>query len=363
MSPTTTAPVPTIEDKPPGNPSDDEQTCPRARADVAAMPTDRLEATLLTLAQHLATGTYELLVLVGEVDARGIWAAWGTLSCAAWLADVSDIDIGTARRQVRVARALRDHPVLDAAMRGGDVSYAKARVLISTLDATNAEALVAIARVTPAGRLGAAIAAWTQAHDDQDVIAQRQHDARSMSWRTDPDGTVVITARLTPEAAGQLCAVVDTNVTRSDVPAGTTLAQQRADALVTAVTSGGGDFTAEVVVHVREDGNTLTDGTPLADHAVTTMLPDAFVSLLVHDSQRQPVDASPRRRFPTRRQRRVIDETNPECAQPGCHARAFLEYDHVRPFSHGGATVIANLQRLCGPHNRAKNPRTPGHGS
>lgn len=43
---------------------------------------------------------------------------------------------------------------------------------------------------------------------------------------------------------------------------------------------------ADVNVHVSEDGNTLTDGTPLADHAVTTLLPDAFVSLLIYDSRR-----------------------------------------------------------------------------
>lgn len=117
---------------------------------------------------------------------------------------------------------------------------------------------------------------------------------------------------------------------------------------------------AEVVVHVTQDGNHLADGTPLADHTVAAMLPDAFVSLLMHDAERQPVDASPRRRFPTRRQRRIIDERSPECAHPGCHATAFLQYDHIDPYTAGGPTVIANLRRLCGPHNRARNAPTPG---
>ena len=87
------------------------------------------------------------------------------------------------------------------------------------------------------------------------------------------------------------------------------------------------------------------------------MLPDAFVSLLMHDTKRQPIDASPRRRFPTRRQARVIDERHHECAQPGCTARHFLQHDHIQPYPQGGPTVLDNLQRLCGPHNRAKNPR------
>ena len=74
------------------------------------------------------------------------------------------------------------------------------------------------------------------------------------------------------------------------------LSQQRADALVTVVTHpGAGTVDAEVVVHVAHDGNFLADG-----------------------------------------------------------ARTFLEYDHKQPYPLGGPTILSNLQRLCGPHNRAK---------
>jgi hypothetical protein len=333
------------------------------RERVAAMAPGRLEAEVAALSQRLAAGTYELLVLVGEVDARGSWAVWGALSCAAWLADIADIEVCTARTQVRVAKAMRDHPALDAAMRSGVVSYAKARVLAACLTVDNADALLAIAERTPAGRLGAAVAAWSQRHEDAHVIEARQQEARSVSWRTEPDGMVTITSRLTPVEAGAVCAQIDTRVMRADAPAGASLAQQRADAFVATLT-GGGPVTAELVVHVRADGNTLADGTPLSDHAVAQLLPEAFVSLLIHDGQRQPIDASPRRRFPTRRQRRVLDQLQGQCQHPGCHATAFLQYDHIKPYTQDGPTVIANLQRLCGPHNRARHepagaPRAP----
>ncbi len=325
---------------------------PRER--LAGLDDRELATELTALAKRLSAGTYELLVLVGEVDARGTWALWGALSCAAWLAEVGEVEMVTAHNQVRVARALRIHPALDQAMAHGEVSYAKARVLVPYLDADNAVELVALAEHTPAARLGAAIAARSLRHDDPEVIAERQHQARSVSWRTDGDGTVVITARLTPQNAGRVCAVLDQQVMQADAAQGASLCQQRADAFVGCVTAGGGAVDSEVVVHVRIDGNTLEDGTPLADHAVTAMLPEAFVSLLMTDAERQPIDASPRRRFPTRRQRRVIDARHPECAHPGCHARAFLQCDHVHPYIDGGPTIIANLQRLCGPHNRAK---------
>ena len=342
----------------------------RAADAVADAPVSQLETQLVSLARQLAAGTYELLVLVGELDTRGAYARSGALTCSAWLADVCDIDVSTARTQVRVARALRQWPLLDTAVRDGDVSYAKARVLVPHLTDHNVGPLVDLAMVTPAGRLGAAIAAWSQRHEDSEAIEARQHDARTMSWRTEGDGMVTITARLPPAQAGAVCAVIDQHVTVTSAPAGASGPQQRADALVAVVTGdggrdgagmgragGGGTVTTEVVIHVRADGNTLSDGTPLSDHAIAGLLPDAFISLLFLDNQRYPIDASPRRRSPTRRQRRVLDERSPECEHPGCHARAFLDYDHIRRYIDGGSTTLDNLRRLCGPHNRAREPQ------
>lgn len=360
----------------------DRLTRPRAsRLTVGELPSEQLEAELVDLVGTLATGTYELLVLVGEYDARGIWALHGALSCARWLANLCDIEVCTARTHVRVARAMREFPELDFAMHNGDLSYAKARALVPWLTAANVNDLIAIAATTAAGRLGWAIAAWAHQTDNHDLINKHQRGARSCTWRVEADGTVTITARLTPAAAGAVCAVIDAQVTRAqsmrasvpndvpdgehttvdDAPAGApdphlTLAQQRADALVTVMTHGGASSVdAEVVVHVTAEGNSLADGTPLTDNTVASMLPEAFVSLLMLDAKQRPIDASPRRRFPTPRQRRVIDARNDQCQHPGCGSRDFLQYDHIHPYNAGGPTIIDNLQKLCGPHNRLKN--------
>ena len=237
----------------------------------------------------------------------------------------------------------------------GDLSYAKARVLVPHLTVANATELVVLAERTPAGQLGAAIAAWGQRNEDPDDREARHREERSVSWRCDPDGMVTITARLAPADAAKVCSVVDQRVTASRAPAGATLRQQRADAFVTTVSTGhGSGVAAEMVIHVRGDANTLADGTPISDHAVADLLPDGFVSLLIKDAHGHPIDASPRRRTPTRRQRRVIDERSPECSHPGCGARAFLQYDHIEPYAQGGPTEIDNLRRLCGPHNRGR---------
>jgi Domain of unknown function (DUF222) len=332
---------------------------------VADLPAERLEATIVGLARRLSAGTYELLVLVGELDRRGTWARWGALSCAAWLAEACDIEAATARTQVRVARAIREFPALDAAMADGDVSYAKARVLVPHLTHTNVEVLVGLASATPAGRLGQAIAAWSAGHEDPADIERRHLNERSVTWRVEADGMVVTTIRQPPADAAVLHAALDHHVRtrrhpRDTAPAGAsaarpTLRQQRSEALLALLTTGSRKPTTEIVVHIRGDEPALlADGTPLNNHAVTALLPDAFVSLLLHDTHRYPIDASPRRRHPTRRQRRVNDERHPHCALDGCRCTEFLQHDHDKPYTRGGPTVLANLQKLCGPHNRAK---------
>lgn len=343
-----------------------------------------LPTQIASLSQQLASGTYELLVLIARADAEHTWETSGSLSCAAWLAELCAIELSTARNQLRVARAMIQYPELDSAMARGDICYAKARIMAPHLSPESINQLVDLASNTSVGRLSKAIAAWTLRNEDPDTIERRQRHARSVTWHTEPDGMIVVTARLQPSQGARVCAAITAAVqagakigssedsvnqpsdddNQTDAPAGAhqrqrrpTLAQQRADALLTLATDGGSSTVHEVVVHVDVDGNHLADGTPLSDNAVARLLPSSFVSLLMHDSARQPIDASPRRRFPTRRQKRVVDARHSQCAQQGCNATSFLQYDHKDPYASGGPTVIDNLQRLCGPHNRQKNPR------
>ena len=269
------------------------------------------------------------------------------------------MDVGTARSWVRVARAMRRHPALAEAMAQCRVSYGKARVVVPYLaemapDDPRVGEVVDLAASHPAAGLGRAIAAWAVRNEDPDETDERHHREQRLSWRTDFDGMVTGTFRLPPLEAGKLIAQIDRRVMSDRAPTGASLAHRRATALVGLATDGGGRLDAELVIHVDENGCHLADGTPIPDHAVAGLIDQAFISLLVHDNDRQPIDASPRRRHPTRRQKRVLDARQAECAEPGCTARALLQYDHIVPYPKGGPTILTNLQRLCGPHNRAK---------
>jgi hypothetical protein len=85
---------------------------PSAAPPPGPVPLERLEAQLCEVAGHLAAATCQFLVLLAEFDARRGWASWEANSCAAWLSWKCQMSSGTAREHVRVARALRDLPLI-----------------------------------------------------------------------------------------------------------------------------------------------------------------------------------------------------------------------------------------------------------
>ncbi len=135
-----------------------------------------------------------------------------------------------------------------------------------------------------------------------------------------------------------------------------TMAQQRSDAFLALFLGLGVELTTEIVVHVRADGNTFDDGTPLTDRAVTRRLDTAFIRLLTHDASQRPINASSRRRHPTTRQKRVVMAThNHECVD--CQATDLLELDHNPPYHVSRRTITDELEPRCAPCHRARHRR------
>jgi len=78
------------------------------------VPLERLEAQICELAGHLTAATCRFLILLADFDARRGWASWEMNSCAQWLSWKCQMSSGAAREHVRVARALRDLPVMSS---------------------------------------------------------------------------------------------------------------------------------------------------------------------------------------------------------------------------------------------------------
>ena len=135
-----------------------------------------------------------------------------------------------------------------------------------------------------------------------------------------------------------------------------TLAQQRADAFTVLFLQRRIALTTEVVIHVRGDGNTFDDGTPITANAIARQLDQAFIRLLIHDAEGHPINATNRRRHPTTRQRRLVLEAHGyRCVD--CGASDLLELDHNPSFQQTGHTVTSELEPRCAPCHGARHRR------
>jgi len=250
----------------------------------------------------------------------------GSPTPAHWLAIIADVEACTTREWIRIGHKLVELPAIADAFKARPISYSKVRTLTRLATPDNEHELLHIATTTTAAELGRALAAWLHRNSSDEDLAdyhQQQRSVRrlSMTVRTAPDGMVSFSVRLPPLLAGILITFLTTWVMRTRPAPPTkkgnstgewpTVAQQHADALSALVTEGAGTIDTEVVVHVRGDGNTLDDGTPLPDSVVSDLFPTAFISALVHDAKGNPIDATNRRRHPNRRQKPPRQRTRP----------------------------------------------------
>src|SRR6516162_10529748 len=171
-------------------------------ADVAAspveppgMPLERLEAQICELAGHLAAATCRFLVLLGDFDARQGWASWEMSSCAQWLSWKCQLSSGTAREHVRVARALRDLPVIRARFAAARLSYAKVRALTRIATPATEADLAELAGPMTANQLERFARAHRQVTQAGDAEARIR---RRLVWRFEEDGSLSGTFRLPP---------------------------------------------------------------------------------------------------------------------------------------------------------------------
>ena len=161
----------------------------------APVPLERVEAQICELAGHLAAATCRFLVLLGDFDARRGWASWEMTSCAAWLSWKCQMSSGTAREQVRVARALRDLPVIRAEFGAGRLSYAKVRALTRIATPETEAGLAELAGPMTGNQLERFARAHRRVSSADDAAARVR---RRLAWRFEDDGSLSGTFRLPP---------------------------------------------------------------------------------------------------------------------------------------------------------------------
>ena len=326
--------------------------------------TGPLSKELLEVADVWARSQHQLVVLAARFAASAEWVRTGSPTAAHWLATAADVEVCTAREWVRIGAKLLGLPAIAAAFAAGTISYSKVRALTRIATVENESELVGLALKVPAGDLRRVLAAWTTRTSDPDELAAHQRRQRSVRWRQEPDGMVTFWLRLPPWVAGTLIAWLTSWVmtrrrvlTRSELGASAeafpSVVQQHADAIEALVDNDGTGADTEVVLHVRGDGCTLDDGTPIAGTYVEEIAPASFLRALVHDADGRPINASGRQRHPSTRQKRVVKERDRVCID--CGSTDLLEFDHNPAYETTGRTIVDELQLRCATCHRERH--------
>jgi hypothetical protein len=338
------------------------------------LPLDQLQDEIATLASHIYAGTCRWLELVGELDRRGGFTEFGCGSCAEWLAWRCALAPRAAREHVRVARRLRELPLIHAAFAGGELSYAKVRALTRVADEDTEEELLTLARHMTASQLERAVRAYRRVTADE---AQALEDAAHLGYCWDEDGSLVIRGRLTPEdgalflraleAARDLLNERAWEDERGSAeprrparrPTNAEAFAAMADLAVNSATDGrAGGERYQLVVHVDETAVTgddgacaLEDGPALAPETARRLACDASIVEL-RERDGEPLSVGRKTRTVPPAMRRALLARDHRCRFPGCENRRFLDAHHVHHWAHGGETKLANLVLLCRRHHR-----------
>jgi hypothetical protein len=172
-----------------------------------------MEREIRTLAAHIASATARWLALIAEYDSFGGWHGSGAKSCAEWISWMCSVSPVAAREYVRVARRLHELPEIAGAFGRGELSYSKVRALTRLETIGDEAALLVMARAMSAAQLESVLRGYRTVRAVEEG-AERAHAERSVSWRFDEDGALVLHGRL-PAEQGALVVKALERATRS----------------------------------------------------------------------------------------------------------------------------------------------------
>jgi Domain of unknown function (DUF222)/HNH endonuclease len=363
-------------------------------------PLPALAAAITAGAVRLAAATAAWLRLIAEFDEREGWHGYGIASCAHWLAWQCGLSPGAAREHVRVARALRSLPLVDAAFSEGRLSYSKVRALTRIAEPDTEASLLEVALELTASQVERTVRQWRRA-DCLDAGDPPLEERQSFDYWGDDAGMLTLTVRMPTEQGAAFIAAIDSLAERA---ARRERAQKKAGASLGSTAKGatsGNDATGdraiadddvrlarerttarrvaalstlaevaadadrragdpprrEVVVHVdaavlADDaaaGRAYLEGGPaLAPAVVRRMLCEATVVTML-EKDREPLAVGRRKRRATKAQRRALLRRDGGCARPGCPESRIerLHAHHLRHWLFGGRTDLPNLVLLC----------------
>ena len=302
--------------------------------------------------------------------------------------------MNAAREKVRVANALADLAKISESFASGEISYSKVRAMTRVATAENEDYLLMIARHGTAHHVETLVRKYRrvkrlQAMDD----AKKQHDERTLQVYYEPDGSMVIHARLPGEQGAMVLKAIElamdraegSEKTEDDVSAETSKGvevdeltprqpvekepfdKRRVDALADMAENYLGNAPVpsssadryQVVLHVSAE--TLTDqggdlshieeGPHVSAETSRRLCCDTGISVLTEDENGNTLNIGRKSRVIPSPMRRALRTRDEGCRFPGCTRKYSIDGHHIEHWSRGGETSLANLVQLCRHHH------------
>lgn len=349
-----------------------------AGADVAAIEAARRKRlreanrAIGETASHINAAMARMLTHLGAFLDDDGWFEDGAKTPEEWVGWRLGVSPGDARHHVRIARKLRELPLVSGAFSRGELSYWQVRAIVPIATEAIEEELLNIARYATAGQLQRIAKAYKGCLDRAELEAANEaHRQRSLDYYFDSDGFLNLRGRLTADEGAVLVAALEAaeQGLRDELPEdgrdGPNAEQIRADALGevarAALASSGatGPVRPSVAIHVDVpsliDGVgercEISDGPSLASETARRLTCDcSYLPYFEGDDELK--DLGRRRRTVSPRMRKLLEERDGTCVFPGCDRKRFLDAHHIVHWSRGGETKSVNLALLCPHHHR-----------
>jgi len=350
-----------------------------------------LEQQILTLAGQLNATEYHLLKRLDAFDECDGWHGDGIKSFAHWLNWKIGMGNVMAREKVRVAKSLRDLPLIDAAFEQGALSYTKVRAMTRIATAANESFLLQIAECGTAQQLEFMIRKF-RSLKQQELDSNEEpscHQVPTCDWFEDDHNMVTFKIKLASEdALGVINAInriadqlyepeqaqgPDKNVSaetfldpsfekegfENEERATRSECRAKALALLAEQTCAGN----ELLLHLQANPDNIDykiNGGPVAytdnnlsvsPKTLRRMTCDCKVTTVYEDNNGHILDIGRKSRGISTKLGHVIKQRDQGCRFPGCCQNKWTDIHHIQHWIDGGETNLDNLVTLCRRHH------------
>jgi hypothetical protein len=351
-----------------------------AAVDVVALPAGALGEHIRELfdARNRLDGAIERAV--GVFDAQGMGEVDGCPSTASWLRGRCRLLGADASARVRTARALRELPMIAAALEAGEISLDHARAVALLAHETDIadtrrvqRQILDVARLTDPGRFTSELKSIrdsirrdhgddpgedeTAAFARREIVVSPVLDGFNVrGWLPDEAGVLVKTvldALSTPvsedlRTVGQRCADAFTEVFRRVADGGALPANHGVRPHLFVVAELDALLDTERAVMAQ-----LGYGAVASAAAARRIACDAVITRVLISPQGQLLDLGRTTRVVTAAQWKALVVRDGGCVFPGCDRPAtWCQAHHLHEWINGGPTDLDNLALICGFHHR-----------